>query len=106
MSMSPMSSRPGTKGVQVLRDVRLDVLPDARAAEAEAEGVERRGRERLPVLGGEELVAREERARELREVGRQHLVGVVEGVAREELVALAAVVVDAPLKEVLVDAAG
>ena len=83
------------------REVRLDVLPDARAAEVEAERVERRGRERLPVLAREELVAREEGARELWEVGRESLVGVVESVAREELVAVAVVVVHAPLKEVL-----
>ena len=40
----------------------------------------------------------------LRIVGRQELVGVVEGVAREELVAAAEVVVEAPLREVLVEA--
>ena len=36
----------------------------------------------LPVFAGEELVAREELARELRVVGRQELIGVVERVAR------------------------
>src|SRR5215212_490960 len=86
---------------QRARQIRLDVLPDARAAEVEAERVERRGRERLAVLAREELVARKEGARELREVGRQKLVGVVESVAREELVARAAVVVQAALQEVL-----
>src|SRR3712207_3843527 len=93
--------RSGHELGELARRVSLDVLPDARAAEAEPEGVERRGRERLAVLAGEELVAREEGARELGEVGRQELLGVVEGVAREELVALAAVVVHAPREEVL-----
>ena len=62
-----------------------------------------RSREDVAVLAGEELVAREELARELRIVGRQELARVVERVAAEELVAAAEVVVHAPLHEVLVE---
>ncbi len=54
------------------------------------------------VFAGEELVARHEEARELRVVGRQELIRIVERVAREELMAGAGVVVDAALREVLV----
>ncbi len=50
---------------------------------------------------GEELVARQERPGELRVVGRQPLLGIVQRVAGEELVPRAVVVVDAPLAELL-----
>ena len=50
------------------------------------------------------LVSRDERARKLRVVGRQPLIGVVDGVARKPLAVRRQVVVDAALQEVLVDA--
>ncbi len=56
-----------------LRRVRLDGLRDVRAAEAEPRRGERRRRQRGAVLGGQELVGRDEGARELRVIGRQVL---------------------------------
>jgi hypothetical protein len=53
------------------------------------------------VLGREKLIAGLERTRELREVGRQLLLGFVKRVTRERLIALAPVVVHAALREVL-----
>ena len=100
--MLPMNARPGTNGGSVR--VGLDVLADARAAVADAIGAEQVRRVGLLALAGEELVARDERARELRVVGRQPLIGVVERVAREELAARRQVVVDAALEEMLVEA--
>src|SRR5690606_1076991 len=85
-----------------LRRVRLHVLPDPRAAEAEPHGVQRPIREHLLVLAGEELVAREELPRELRIVGREELVRVIERVAAEEAVGRRRVVVQAALDEVLI----
>ena len=82
--------------------IRFDVLSDARAAEADAHVVQRVRRERLPVFTGEELVLRQERAWKLRIVGRQELIRVVERVAREELLAVREVVIDAALQIVLI----
>ena len=88
---------------QRLRGVGLDVLTDARPAEPESGGVQRRGREDLAMLAGEELVAREELARKLRIIGRQELIGVVEGVAREDLPVRPGVEIDPALHEMLVE---
>ena len=54
-------------------------------------------------LAREELIPRQERARELRIVGRQPLIRVVERVAREQMVRGAGVVIEAALHEVLID---
>ncbi len=103
MSMSPRLSRVAMNvgsGVEVLAStfwpirVRLKPIRDVLSVPAD------RMRRYSPVKN---WLRRKEGARELRVVGRQELVGVVEGVAREQLVAAAQVVVDAPLHEVLVE---
>ena len=91
----------GHEGPERLRCVGLDLLANPRAAEAEADSVERRRREHFPVLAGEELVARHEGPRELRIVRRQELLRIVEGVAAKKLTVVSGVV-DAPLEVVLV----
>ena len=85
MSMSPMLSRVATNDRQRLRGVGLDVLADPRPAEADAADADRVRRHDAAVFGREELIARDEVARELRIVRGQELVGIVERVAGEEL---------------------
>ena len=102
MSIAPIIVATGHEGLQVLRDVGFDILPYARAAVANAERVDRARRISLTIFAREELVARQERSRELRKVCRQQLVRVVNRVARKELVALVAVVIDFELPEILI----
>ncbi len=59
------------------------------------------GGDSLAVFAGKKLVAREERAGELWKVCREQLVCIVKSVAREELIAVALVVIHAPLQKVL-----
>ncbi len=92
----------GDEHRQCFGRVRFHVLPDACAADAEPHRVERPVRKHLPVFTRDELVAREELARELRIVRRQELRGVVDRVTAEELARGRRVVVDAPLHEMLI----
>ena len=104
MSMSPMLSRPWHErpaaAVEVLAwtfwPMRVRLKPSATVFSVFGESTWRYS----PVKN---WLRERKFARELRIVGRQELVGVVERVAREELVAGAEVVVDAALHEVLVE---
>ena len=85
------------------RDIRFDILAYASAGVAASKSLKGAGRKVIAILDGEELVARQERARELREVGREKLVRVVKRVARKELVVVAYVVIEPSREVVLID---
>ena len=86
---------------QHVRRVRFDVLPDTGAAVSRTQRVEDRRRHGLPVFGSGELIGRDERPGELREVRGQPLLGVVERVTRKHLRAVGRYGVHSSLQKVL-----
>jgi len=82
-------------------EIGFHALSDPRATEAEADGAQRSIRHHVPILARDKLVPRQEAPRELRTLGRQELIRIVQRVAREELMTGGEVTIDLALDEVL-----
>ena len=102
MSMAPIVGCPGTNG-----DTACVVLDSTVCAMRVPLKPNRpwqcRRRQHAPVFGGQELVPRHERARKLRILRRQRLLGIVQRIADEQLRAGGRHGVEAALKEVLIE---